>query len=148
LNFQCQKSDKRNILVYRYIRPLAFDEIKNETKHSLAGGISFRFDIDHSLNLLIFSFVRCADNIKFDNNFAKNILNNKMHNSYLISSFSSELSLIKNVEGFIKGSKEKELKDLYKHLKQIYRHNEAINQFANNFYSKVTEKVKVEYELT
>lgn len=117
-------------------------------KHSLAGGISFRFDIDHALNMIIFSFVRCADNIKFDDNFAKNILNTKMHNSYLISSFSPELSLIKNVERFIKSSKEKELKDLYKHLKQIYRHNEAIKHFANNFYSKVTEKIKVEYELT
>lgn len=144
------KNLQQSTIVYRYVRPLCFAAERNEVTHSVTGGISFRFDIDHSLNITRFCFVRCANDVKFDWYSAKKQLQTKIKTgqTYLIIVPDKSLSLVQNVEVFCKNSTQIELNQLRKHLNQINTHNLQVNQDAYTFYSKVTEKVKVQYELT
>lgn len=143
-------SNGRNTTVFRYVRPQQFDPTRNEVCHSPAGGISFRFDFDHNLNIIRFCFVRCPATVKFCHDLAKKQLAAKVkaNQTYLLLALSKDLSLIQNVERFISSSKQKELVDLLKHLKQLRAHNAKVQCQAKIFYSDITEKVKVEYELT
>ena len=135
--------------VYRYVRPLSFDHLRNELRYANGGGITFRFDIEHSLNIVRFSFVRCSNNICFNHELAKRQVDQraKQNFSYLLIAVSKQMSLIDNVKRFIASSKEKQLIDLHKHLKLIDRENAKLSQSISNFYSAATEKVKAEYHL-
>lgn len=135
---------KSPLTVYRYVRPLDFSIERNELIHAPAGGIAFQFDIDPNLNMFKFSYVRCPDTVRFCSTVAKKQLIKKP--KYLVLATQKDRSLVDNVDQFLIGSTG-ELKNLRQHLHQIQKHNKTITAKAQQFYSEVTEKVKVEYEL-
>lgn len=134
-------------IVYRYLRPIFFDATKKELIQSSSGGVAFRFALNHSLNIISFTFCRCKPTQRFCHQKAKAELDYraKTGHNFLILTPSRSLSLIDNVILFSKNSKDITLKDLVKHIKELQKTNILAKTTEAEFYEAVNQTVKERY---
>jgi hypothetical protein len=140
------------VILYRYLRPLTFDETRIELSDGPTGGITFKFIIDQDNDELSFFYARCHDEVNFDRQIAKNIVDgrSKSHKHGWCFPYNRSISLIDNVKWFLKENtiyQDEEQRELKKYIKIISNHNTVQKKRVEILINGITNKVVKELAL-
>lgn len=141
-----------DIILYRYLRPLSFDETRIEVSDGPTGGITFKFFIDQINHELSFYYCRCRDDENFDRQIAKKIVDGraKAYKHGWCFPYNRNVSLIQNVRDFLKENipfETNEQRELRKYMKIITNHNSALEKRVLLLIDGITNKVVKELSL-
>ena len=136
------------ITIFRYIRPKHFNIETCALSPNTNGGIAFMVQLDAIHNQMHFSFARCRNTESFCQQTSKKLLarNFKENKFYTINEYDSSISLVDNINAFIKKNKEnKQLLNLYTNIKEIKKINKAEEEKLSDLVRSVSANVFSDY---